>query len=87
MSLESHAELTSSIEDKILHILHTYPKISPSHLQLSLGSSLPTMIWKPVLERLISDGKVTRHQTSTTAPNGRSQTCIIIGLASTATTN
>lgn len=66
------------IADKILHILESFPKISPSMLQISLGSGIPTALWQPILERLIAEGAVHRYQRTTQSPSGRAQVVTII---------
>jgi hypothetical protein len=66
------------IEDKIVHILDMFPKISPSMLQISLGSGISSSIWKPVLERLIEEEKVYRYQEESVSPGGRHQSLTVI---------
>jgi len=66
------------IEDKILHILENFPKVSPSMLQISLGSGIPTALWQPILERLIVDGAIHRYQRTVRAPSGRAQVVTVI---------
>lgn len=67
-----------SIADKILHILAHFPKVSPSMLQISLGSGVPTDMWKPVLEALIREGEVHRYSRTVVAPSGRQQVVTVI---------
>ena len=69
-----------SIAEKILHILTTFPKISPSMLQISLGSGVPTDVWKPVLDKLIGSGDVYRYPRNTQSPNGRPQVITVLSL-------
>lgn len=66
------------IEDKILHVLKHFPRVSPSMLQISLGSGIPTALWHPVLEKLIKEGMVHRTQKSVTSPSGRVEAKTII---------
>lgn len=75
---EQEQDPAKVIEEKILHIFETYPIISPSMLQITLGSSLPTTIWKPILEALIQDKKLYRFTKLTTTPGGRQQVAQII---------
>lgn len=56
------------IRDKIVKYLEVYGRISPSMLHTGIGPSLPSAVWRPVLEQLIADGVV--HQ-STTEAHGR----------------
>ena len=50
------------IEARILKVLEIYPKISPSMMQIGIGSSLPTIIWKPILDSLVERGLVIRDE-------------------------
>lgn len=70
-----------SIADKILHILKHYPKVSTSMLQISLGSGIPTDMWKPILEQLIVAGKAYRYHRTTQTPSGKQQVLTIISSA------
>lgn len=62
-----------AVEDKILHILKHFPILSPSMLQISLGSGIPTPMWRPILEDLIQRGSVYRYRKSVVTPTGRAQ--------------
>lgn len=66
------------IEQKILHVLSLFPIISPSMLQMSLGTGVTAAIWKPVLERMIENEEVYRYEKLSVSPGGRAQavTCI-----------
>lgn len=66
------------IEDKILYVLDHFPRISPSMLQISMGSGMPTQLWRPVLERLIDEGKVYRMSKTVKNPQGRMETKTIL---------
>lgn len=66
------------IEEKILYILENFPRVTPSMLQITLGSGLPTAVWHPVLERLIDEGAVFRCQRTSENPAGRFETKTII---------
>lgn len=68
------------IVDKIMHVLEHFPKITPSMLQISLGSGLPTVIWKPVLEELLEAEMLYRYQKTVKTPAGRTQTQTILSL-------
>jgi hypothetical protein len=57
--------------DKILHILDIYPCISPAMLQVGLGTSIPSRVWRPVLDRLIKAGEVTMHTQTSFTDRGR----------------
>lgn len=65
---------------KILHILDVYPKLSPSHVQISIGTAVPSSIWKPVLDKLVEEGSVILSTISKEAPTGRQQNYVILSL-------
>lgn len=71
---------TDVVSMKILHVLGIYPQISPSMLQVGIGTALPPKIWRPVLEQLIKDGKVKEETYATVSPSGRDQTYHVISL-------
>ena len=83
----SHQDVNLSYPDdikaKILHLLSIYPVISPSMLQIGIGSSLPAKMWRPLLQGLIREGKVKQdvyvHPTAT----GRQQSYTLISLVNT----
>ncbi len=75
-------EATDGIRDNILHILSIFPIISPSMLHITLGGSLPTRVWKPVLEDLIKSDLVERGEHVTPAPNGRTRCYTLLSLSS-----
>lgn len=66
------------IRDKIWHVLDLFPTISPSMLQISLGSGITAAMWKPVLDKLVQEEEVYRYEKLSVSPGGRSQmvTCI-----------
>ncbi len=68
------------IEDRILHLLTIFPKISPSMMQIGIGSALPPRWWKPVLEKLIKSGKVQMDHIVSTTSTGRTQTYTVLSL-------
>lgn len=66
------------IAGKILHILDIFPKISPSMLQIGLGSGLPTSLWKPVLDQLLEQKRIFKYQVESVSPGGRCQSLTVI---------
>src|SRR5260370_32502321 len=56
------------IRQRILHVLSIYPKLSPSMLQVGIGTGMPPTLWRPILEQLVKDGAVDRYQLSATHP-------------------
>ncbi len=72
---------SSGIREKILHVLGVYPILSPTMLQIGLGTSLPTIEWRPVLEELIAAGLVERDEYSAQTSSGRNYSYTRIRLA------
>lgn len=56
------------IRKRIMHTLWIYPKLSHSMLQIGIGTGFPPALWHPVLERLVQEGQVRRHQVRATNP-------------------
>ena len=53
--------ISDMIRDKILYTLQIYPKLSPSMLQVGIGTSVSSKIWRPILNELISNGTVREY--------------------------
>lgn len=89
MSIDPEADfvpLTSDqiIREKILQTLTIYPRISPTMLQVGIGTSITPKMWHPILDKLIEDGLVKRDaRQAANNISGRDQTYTIISLAST----
>jgi hypothetical protein len=79
----STESLEDSIKAKILHILKIYPHVSPSMLQVGLGSSLPSKAWRPVLEAMLTSEEISEDVIMATTAGGRHQTYTVIRLTST----
>jgi hypothetical protein len=75
------------LRSKIIHVLSVYPQLSPSMLQVGLGTSLPPNIWKPHLDELIEEGVILRTQRVVESPIGRAQNYVILELAQKASNN
>ncbi len=71
MSDAKHEMTTEEIGIKILHLLSIYPIISPTMLQVALGTAFRPALWRPVLTQLITEGKVVQVQESTMTPAER----------------
>lgn len=63
MSITEQNEGEMQIEGKILRTLRVYGNLSPSMLHTGIGPGIPSAVWRPVLERLISSGRVIRTET------------------------
>jgi len=70
----------ATIYDKIVHVLSVYPKLSPSMLQVGIGTSVPPSIWRRVLQDLVEEGKVVKDEEVRLAPSGRHQLYTVISL-------
>ena len=68
------------VVDKLTHVLSIYPKVSVSMLQVGIGTSVPPALWKPIMEKMINDGRIKRELRSAQTPEGRGQTYTIISL-------
>lgn len=77
---EDFIEASKFIEQKILHVLNRYPKLSHSMLQVGLGTSLSSKMWDPVLNRLIQEGKIKIATFQDKSPSERDQTYHVISL-------
>ena len=51
-------EQNAYVRERIITLLTIYPIISPSMLQIGLGSSLPTLVWRPVFDSMVSAGEI-----------------------------
>lgn len=69
-----------TIKAKILHVLSIYPMLSPSMLQVGIGTAVTPKLWHPILAVLIKEGKVERFEMQSRAPSGRDQTYACIRL-------
>lgn len=75
--------MDNHVRNAIVHVLGIYPKLNPSMLQMGIGPSIPTIIWKPVMRRMIAEGILRETMVQATAPSGRTRAYSIISLAST----
>lgn len=76
------------IRQRIIHCLKIYPKLSPSMLQIGIGTGFPPALWHPVLQSMENSGEVSRVQVQATNPvSKRDQTYTILQLSISATTD
>lgn len=71
------------IERRIIHVLTIYPKLSMTMIQVGIGTSIPAHRWRNVLERLLEQGKIVRHNVVAESIRGRMQTYKIFSLSAT----
>lgn len=74
----SHTEKT--IRDKIIHTLTIYPQISPSMLQVGIGTAMPPTIWKPIMTQMEEEGVIKRHSVQSITPTNRVQVYTVLSL-------
>lgn len=74
-------EYRRSIRDKIIHTLTIFPKLSPSMLQVGIGTSIAPKIWHAILDDLTREGIVVQESKTAKAPSGRDLSYTIIQLA------
>ena len=80
---ENSSEVLSEevrLERRIVTTLQIFPKLSPSMLQSALGPHNRAQTWRPVLEKLIREGRILREQKTFRSELGRYRTVIIISL-------
>jgi len=70
----------TTIRDKILRVLKIYPRLSPSMLQIGLGTSLPPTIWRPILSQLIEDNVVRQEEVPSLGADGRNWNYQVLSL-------
>lgn len=75
------ADTESLLRDKIKHVLKIYPKLSPSMLQVGIGTAMPPAFWQPVLEIMIAEGEIVREIVSARTPADRQQSYTVLSLS------
>lgn len=75
-----YTENESLVVDKVFATFKIYPKLSWTHLQVSIGTSFKPSFWKPVVWDLIKQGKLKLDRIHATSPNGREMTYQVISL-------
>lgn len=76
---ENHVQ---KVREKILFALEIYPRMSMTHLQVSLGTGLPPELWHPVFDQLCEENLIEKVQVrpSRPPPSGRDQVYTIVQL-------
>lgn len=82
-TLETYEAFRNGLRDKIVHTLTIWPYLSPSMLQVAIGTSVSSGLWHPILQKLIDDERVVRETFSAKSPAGRDQTYTVIRLTTT----
>lgn len=68
------------IRDKIIHALTIWPRISPSMLQVGIGTSISPKMWHPIFDSLIKEGRIQKEEVSGRGPTGRDQVYTVVSL-------
>jgi hypothetical protein len=79
-TLMSLREARRILRAKIIHTLTIWPKLSPSMLQVGIGTSISPNIWKPILEQMIATGELNREERHAKSHIGRDQVYTILSL-------
>lgn len=79
-TLISLREARRILRAKIIHTLTIWPKLSPSMLQVGIGTSISPNIWKPILEQMIESGELVREEKHAKSHIGRDQVYTILQL-------
>lgn len=74
------SDVNTLIRDKILHVLEIFPYISNSMIHMAIGTSTPTILWKPILEQLVKEGLILETTITAKSPLDRQQTYTIYHL-------
>lgn len=79
---DAAASFVADLRARMLFYLTIYPKMSPTMMQVALGPSTRAHVWKPILDQLIEEGLVWKHQVrpKTPPPSGRDQIYTVIEL-------
>lgn len=68
------------VRKKIEFALTHYPRLSPSMLQVGIGTGISPQFWRNILEEMIQAGQVRQEVFTAKFPNGRDQTLKILSL-------
>lgn len=72
---------SKEIAERITQVLTHFPKLSHSMLQIGLGPTLPSKVWRPILEEMVIEGEVNVETVPVITTTGRHQSYTIISLA------
>lgn len=75
----------SVIQERIIHVLTIYPRISPSMLQVGIGTAISPKLWHPIFNRLKAEGRIVESEYVARGPTGRDQTYKIVSLVTQST--
>lgn len=73
-------EQDTDIENRIRCVLEIYPRISPSMLQIGIGTSIPANWWRPVYRSMIDRGDIILEHIVALGAAGRSNTYTVVSL-------
>ena len=62
------------IRTRLIHTLTIYPGISPSMLQVGIGTAISPKMWHPIMQKLKDEGLVIEDERMAQNPGGRDLT-------------
>jgi hypothetical protein len=68
------------MEKRIIHVLTLYPILMPTMLHTGIGPHVKPVEWRPVLEKLVREGKIIREVRTTVSPIGQNRAYTVIRL-------
>lgn len=68
------------VRTKIKHVLTLYPKISPSMLQIGIGTGVPPRFWRPIFAQMIKEGAIEVKTFNARFPSGRDHVYKVVSL-------
>lgn len=77
-TVDAGAEMLRS---RIVHVLTVFPFLSQSMINVGIGTSIPSKLWQPILEDLISEGTISKTAINAQSPSDRNQTYTIYHLS------
>jgi hypothetical protein len=70
------------LRQKIKHALTVWPYLSGSMIQIGLGTAVPPVLWRPVLQSMIDQKEITVLEIYARSPTGRDQKYTVYKLSS-----
>lgn len=77
----AESALIKTLKKRIVHTLEIYPKLSHTMLAVGIGTSVPSSLWREILEGLEEEGVVKIDHIVAQTPTGRMRTYALIQLA------
>lgn len=77
---EGYINAVEQCRERILHALEIYPFLSASMIHQAIGTATSTALWRPILQEMVEDGRVTEESRVERSPLGRLQSYTIYSL-------